>query len=137
VVASAIHCRLLPADRVPLYKELVALPYFDKTQPALIGRPYYVGTDEWDNEVYCMGLWNQRENLRQVIQILLALAQVSPSEFLLQDTFPLITFSTKMGGAMSKRCKLTLLGRRLSVWGIQRRYMDFVRLVDQVKARFK
>jgi hypothetical protein len=134
VVASAIHCRLLPSDRVPTYDELVALPHYDKTQPALIGRLYDIGLDEYGNSVYCMGMWNQRDNLKQVLASILQLAEVQPQEYLFQDAFPLITFSTKLGGALSKRMKFITLGRRMSVWGIQRRYFDFVQLVAQVKA---
>lgn len=134
-MASAIHCRLLPDDRIPEYDELIALPHYDKTQPEFIGRLYYIGLDEYGNNVYCMGMWNQRDNLKQVLTSVLHLAEVQSDEFFLQDAFPLITFSTKMGGALSKRMKLTLLGRWMSVWGIKRRYFDFVQLVAQVKAR--
>ena len=33
VMAASIHLELLPGDRKPAGKELLALPYFDRIQP--------------------------------------------------------------------------------------------------------
>jgi hypothetical protein len=135
VVASAIHCRLLPADRVPAYAEFVALPYYDRTAPRLIGSPYLMGRDENGHSVYFLGLWDQRLPLMSAVGTLLATAGVNERDFLFQDAFPLINFSTKLGGLLSKRYCLTTLGRRITVWGMQRQYPAFVAMVAEVKKK--
>lgn len=135
VVASAIHCGLLPADRVPGYSEFVALPYYDRTAPRLIGCPYFMGRDEFGHSVYFLGLRDQRLPLMAAVGTLLATAGVSEETYLFQDTFPLINFSTKLGGLLSKRYSLTAFGRRITVWGIRRRYPVFVDMVAEVKTR--
>ncbi len=135
VVAAAIHCGLLPCGRVPAYKEFAALPYYDRTRPELIGTPYLMGRDEKGHEVYFMGLWNQRDQLVAAACELLAGAGVAPAAFHFQNAFPLINFSTKVGGLLSKRYRLTAVGRRITVWGIQRQYPSFVAMVQDVKAR--
>lgn len=135
VVASAIHCGLLPADRVPAYSEFVALPYYDRTAPRLIGSPYLMGQDEYGHSVYFLGLWDQRQPLMAAVGALLATAGVDEQARLFQDAFPLINFSTKIGGLLSKRYRLTNLGRRITVWGMQRQYPAFVEMVADVKNR--
>lgn len=135
VVASAIHCGLLPADRVPAYNEFVALPYYDRTAPRLIGSPYLMGRDEYGHSVYFLGLWDQRRPLMAAVGTLLATAGVDEQDRFFQDAFPLINFSTKIGGLLSKRYRLTNLGRRMTVWGMQRQYPAFVSMVADVKSR--
>jgi hypothetical protein len=135
VVAAAIHCGLLPCERLPAYQEFAALPYYDRTRPEFIGTPYLMGRDEHGNEVYFMGLWDQRDKLIAAAGELLASAGVAPSAYHFQNAFPLITFSTKVGGLLSKRYRLTALGRRITVWGIKRRYPSFIAMVQAVKKR--
>lgn len=133
VVAAAIHCGRLPADRVPTYGEFVSLPYYDRTPPRLIGSPYLMGRDEFGHQVYFMGLWDQRRSLVAAATTLLDAGGVSGRDYLLADAFPLINFSTKVGGLLSKRYSLTGLGRRITVWGMKRQYPCFVAMVAGVK----
>lgn len=94
-----------------------------------------MGQDEYGHQVYFMGLWNQRDQLIAAANELLRGAGVPPSAYYFQDAFPMINFSTKVGGLLSKRYRLTTLGRRITVWGIQRRYPSFVAMVEGVKKR--
>jgi len=94
-----------------------------------------MGYDSRGNKTYCMGMWNKRQSLTAAIEEYLDGASVDRGSYLLQDAFPLINFSTKFGGLLSKRYSMTKLGRRLTVWGMQRQYMRFVELVREVKAR--
>lgn len=92
-----------------------------------------MGQDKQGNCIYFMGLWYQREKLVHTIMTLLDLAGIETSEYIFQDVFPIINFSTKCGGALSKRLHLTNIGCRISIWGIQRRYYEFVALVEKLK----
>jgi len=67
------------------------------------------------------------------MQSLLDAAGVERSQYFLQDAFPLINFSTKIGGLLSKRYRLTSLGRKITVWGMRRQYWRFVEMVTEVK----
>lgn len=135
VVAAAIHCGLLPSGRIPEPEEFSALRYYDKTPPDNIGQPYFMGDDEAGNHVYFMGMRNQRENITAVIKSMLLLSGWQEDEYILQDAFPLINFSTKFGGLLSKRWYVTNLGRSLTIWGMRRQYPMFVTMVAQVKAK--
>lgn len=136
-MAAAIHCGLLPAGRTPGYAEFIALPYYDRTSPELVGQPYFMGQDENGNAVYFMGMWSQRSGIRNAIVTMLDTAGISRGSYILHDAFPLINFSTKLGGLLSKRCRLTGFGRRITVWGLRRQYPHFVALVAAVKGRLK
>lgn len=137
VVSSAIHCGMLPTNRIPTYDELIGIQYYDQTDPAYIGMPYLMGDDAYGNSIYFMGMWNQRQALAGTLEKLLKAAGISSDKYILQDSFPVLNFSTKVGGALSKRLLITSLGRRISVWGIQRRYPQFVSLVENVKKRLE
>ena len=43
VMAASIHLELLPGDRKPAGKELLALPYFDRQNGADFGKIFYMG----------------------------------------------------------------------------------------------
>ncbi|MBP2649844.1 MAG: hypothetical protein H6Q74_669 [Firmicutes bacterium] len=133
VVASAIHCGLLPRERVPSRQEFLAVPYYDRTLPELVGQPYFMGLDECGNKVYFMGMWSQRLKIITALGEFLDTAGVKQNQYFFQDAFPLINFSTKLGGLLSKRCHFTEMGRSITVWGIKRRYPCFVELVKKVK----
>jgi len=75
--------------------------------------------------------------LPSMIKTILMAGGIPTEAFVLKDSFPLLNFSTKFGGALSKRFMITSLGRRISVWGIQRRYPQFVSLVEDVKKQLE
>ena len=137
VVAAAIHCGQLPSERIPTCGEFTRLPYYDRTPPELVGQPYFMGPDEFGNSIYFMGFWSQRQKLADVLTSFLEVGGISRAEYILQDAFPLINFSTKLGGLLSKRYRLTGFGRRITIWGMQRQYPQFVSLVTEVKRRLE
>lgn len=137
VVAAAIHCTLLPQYRTPTYREIVALPYYDRTEPRYIGTPYFVGKDEDGRPVYCLGLWACHEELVAAMRLFLQCIGIGRSMYLFVNAFALINFSTKLGGMLSKRLGFVAIGRVLSVWGIRRRYAKFVQKVMTVKQWLK
>jgi hypothetical protein len=115
----------------------LAVPYYDRTPPELIGQPYLMGQDEYEHNVYFMGMWNKRDSVTATIRALLDYAGVERDTYILQDAFPLINFSTKLGGLISKRYRMTGFGRRITVWGMQRQYPLFVELVSSVKKQLE
>ncbi|MBP2642917.1 MAG: hypothetical protein H6Q67_804 [Firmicutes bacterium] len=88
------------------------------------------------HNIYFMGMWSQRTKVIIALNELLNTAGIAQNQYYFQDAFPLINFSTKLGGLLSKRCRLTKVGRNITIWGIRRRYWCFVDLVKTVKQRF-
>ena len=115
----------------------MSVPYYDQTAPEFIGTPYFMGNDELGHSIYFMGMWNQRQVLAPALVHFLTLGGVKQQDYIFQDSFPMLNFSTKVGGALSKRFRCTTVGRRLSVWGIQQKYPQFVALVEKLKEQLE
>jgi hypothetical protein len=133
VVASALHCGKLPLQRVPTQEEIMAVPYYDRTTPEMIGTPYLMGYDEFGNEVYFIGMRRGSKLVKQAILSFMHICKLPHEQVHFIDALHVINLSTKIGGGLSRRLGCICFGRRLSAWGIQRCYQGFVDLVQHVK----
>ncbi|RQD73213.1 MAG: DUF3189 family protein [Candidatus Syntrophonatronum acetioxidans] len=137
VVASAIHLGMLPLDRVPRKEEIVTLPHYDQTTRGELGNPFYVGRDEYNWEVYILGLANQKELAKRAIWSLLKIYNVPFNYLFMVDSLNSINNLTRLGGFLSRRLGLVNMGRPLTIKGIQKGYLPYVKLVDQVKRKVR
>jgi len=133
VVAAAIHLGLLPSDRLPDAKEFLVLPHFDKTESFEIGTPFFMGRDEYNSEVYILGMGGERALIKRAILSFLGHAGIDTRDIMLIDTLRNVNLITKIGGFTSRRLGLVAIGRPLTVFGIKQKYGDFVKLVRDVK----
>ncbi|MCF6095870.1 DUF3189 family protein [Thermovorax subterraneus] len=133
VVAAAIHLGWLPEDRVPGFHEIENLPHYDKTDSLEIGTPFFMGKDEKGSEVYIIGMTGQRQLVKNAILSFLKYNNIKTKYIFFVDTIPLVNLKTKIGGILSRRIGLVAVGRPLTVIGIQEKYFEFVKLVNEVK----
>lgn len=133
VVASALHCGKLPQHRVPTLAEIMAVPFFDQTSPDMIGTPYFMGIDEFGNEIYFIGMKQGSAIVKNAIYSFCHLCQLSLDQLRFIDALRIINLSTKIGGGLSRRLGCVRVGRSLCAWGIQRCYWGFVDLIRDVK----
>lgn len=137
IIASNIHLGLLPDNRVATINEIISAPYYDITKTQDIGRPLFMGRDFKDNYVYAVGMASSRNELTQLLYNYVRLQRgLCREEIIIVNTISLINFQVRIGGFLSRRLNVTLIGRPLTAIGIQRRYMDFVRLVENVKKTY-
>lgn len=54
-LASAVHLKKLPLDRIPTREEILGTEYFNKLKYKDMGRIIYRGTDEEGNKVFSVG----------------------------------------------------------------------------------
>ncbi|HWR55978.1 MAG TPA: DUF3189 family protein [Negativicutes bacterium] len=133
VVASALHCGKLPAQRIPTLAEIMATPYFDQTAPEMIGTPYFMGTDEFGHEVYFVGTRRGGLLVKNAVYSFLDICGFAAAQVRFYDALHVINLSTKIGGGLSRRFGCVTLGRRLSAWGIRKCYPGFIELVSNIK----
>lgn len=133
VVASALHCGKLSMEKVPTLAEIMAVPYFDQTTPDLIGTPYFMGHDEFGNDVYFVGMRRSGNLVKKAIFSFFEISGLDHDQSRFYDALHVINLSTKIGGGLSRRMGCVCFGRRLSAWGIQRCYQGFIQLVRTVK----
>ncbi|MGB9678656.1 MAG: DUF3189 family protein [Thermoanaerobacteraceae bacterium] len=137
VVAASIHVGLLPVNRIPTYKEIVSLPHYDKTRSNQIGIPFYFGKDEFNNNVYIVGAKSGRKIVIKAIYSFMSLYGITEKEILIIDALPTIGLTTKIGGITSRRFGIISIGRPITVYGIIKKYNNFIKLVSDVKTKFQ
>ena len=132
-MAASIHLGLLPTDHIPHPKEFAWLPHYDKTESFEIGTPFFMGKDEYNSEIYILGMGSDRMLIKKAIYSFLRQLGLKTEDLLMVDTLKNINLITKVGGFTSRRLGLISIGRPLTIIGIQRKYWDFIQLVDNVK----
>lgn len=135
VVAASIHLGLLPTNRIPTSREFTVLPHYDKTESFEIGIPFFMGKDEYDSEIFILGMASERRLIKKAILSFLTHAGVNTHDLMIIDTLKSANFLTKVGGFTSRRLGFVKIGRPLTILGIQQKYQDFVKLVTDVKKR--
>jgi hypothetical protein len=132
VVAGLIHLNRLPRDRVPNVKEIISASGFDQSDQQDFGIPYFLGEDEQNNEVFIIGFGGVPNLGLQTIYYLLE-RMGNPLEWKFYNSLASIGWLTKTGGFISKKLKLSSLGKYLAALGIQKSYLSLVELVKNVK----
>lgn len=134
-LAAAIHVGYLDPRRLPSRRELMSIPYYDKTDDNDFGRIKLVGIDEDGNQVYCLGQMDfggMSKNLYGLLELIGV-----KDEFYLVPTMPYVNYLLMVGGNLSRKRSLPLIGRPLIVWGSRLAYHRLTRLVEQVKVNIK
>ena len=134
VIAASIHVGMLPTKRIAEKKEILNIPYFDVTPNNKMGMPLYLGMDSWGNKVYCVGWGIFKERILSSILLL----KDGDRDFLFDNiifvyALPVADIFIRLGGFLSRRMGLILIGRFLILIGVRKRYNQFVDLVNKVK----
>ncbi|NLW46948.1 MAG: DUF3189 family protein [Firmicutes bacterium] len=132
VVAGLIHLNRLPRDRVPNVNEIISAPGFDQSNQPDIGIPYFLGKDRHNNEVFIIGFGSAPDLGLQTIYYLLA-QMGNPLEWKFYNSLASIGWLTKIGGFISKKLKVSSIGKYLAALGIQNSYSSLVELVKNVE----
>ncbi len=132
VTAAALHLGLLPRDRRPTLEELMAIPYFDNTDNSNFGSIRFMGVDEYENVVYILGkksLGNRYSNVLHGTAETLGVGD----QILAVNTMPNVNWFMKIGGFISRRIGIVILGRPLVGIGTQQAYFALASLVDATR----
>ena len=134
VTAAALHLGLLNKYSLPTGEDLMKLPYYDKTSDADFGSIRYMGTDEFDHEVYVLGKKSLGDRYSS---ILMGVAQLlhKQDQLLLVNCTGVLNWSMKLGGFTSRRMRLVSIGRPVVSWGTQQAYRRLVSLVEVTRLR--
>ncbi|MGE5605916.1 MAG: DUF3189 family protein, partial [Bacteroidota bacterium] len=100
------------------------------------GEPYFLGEDEHGNEVFIIGFGGKAELGLQAVCFLLERLG-DPAEWKFYNSLSSIGWLAKAGGFISKKLKLTCIGRYLAALGIQKSYFNLVELVNTAKEKSK
>ncbi|GFN23471.1 MAG: DUF3189 family protein [Thermoanaerobacteraceae bacterium] len=133
VVAAALHLGWIDPHRLPAPDELRSLPYFDRRSPGMEGWILFLGRDRYNNEVYVVGKRGMGETFENLIGGLTQALDLPREEVLLLNTSPLVNWLMAVGGFLSRRLGITLLGRPLVIWGVRRIFTRLVTFVQECR----
>jgi len=134
LVAAAIHLSNTSGgpgykENVTLYNNLTRIHGFNKINFRDIGRPFFVGVDEKDNEIYTIGVWKENLLMARAINDLIRLMDDSGQWFII-DTSPAISRWTKTGIAFKKMHLDHIAGALLKL-GARREIPRLIKIVNE------
>lgn len=129
VTAAALHLGLLARDRLPTVEELMAIPYFDNTDNSDFGSIRFMGVDEYKNVVYVLGKKSLGDRYTNILHGTAEILGVS-HQVLAVNTMPHVNWTMKIGGFISRRIGMVLLGRPLVGIGTKKAFFALVNLVE-------
>lgn len=129
VLAAALHLGLINKDRLPSPSELMALPYFDKTNNDDFGSIRLVGNDEFGNQIYVLG---KRSMGNRYAAMLEGVAELlgGREQLLTVNCMNKVNWSMKIGGFTSRRIGAVALGRPILEKGTTEAFFKLVNLVE-------
>lgn len=134
-LASAVHLKKLPLDRIPTSKEILNTDQFNRLTYKDIGRIIYRGTDEEGNKVYSVG----RGTSKVLIPCLKNFITILHNEYgfnekiIFSNMTPTVTFPMTIGGFLSRGLGIDFIGVPLLVIGAQQAYRKVVEVVKYTK----
>jgi hypothetical protein len=134
VTAAALHLGLLSKDRLPDGQELMALPYYDKTNSDDFGSIHFMGRDEQGNEIYVLG---KKSLGNRFSHLLMGVAEMLGKEdqILVINVMDRVNISMKLGGFTSRRISIPVLGRPVVIRGTRQAFGSMVNMVEVIKIR--
>lgn len=134
VMAAALHLNLIEKDRVPTAQDMMALPYYDKTNDLDFGSLRYMGMDDSGNKVYVLGKKGLGDKCTRIIMGVARLLRAE-NDIMAINCMPKVNWLMKLGGFASRRLGWTRWGRPVVLNGTQRAFFDLVNLVEVIRLK--
>ena len=138
-IASAVHLRKVPLDRVPTKEEILNIDYFNKLSYKDAGRLICRGTDDEGNKVFTVG----RGRSKTLVPSLENLINVIHDEcgfndkIIFSNMSPCVPPAMTMGGFFSRGLHIHFIGVPLLAIGARQTFFDIVKVVNLTKERAK
>jgi hypothetical protein len=133
VVTAAIYLGLLDKNKIPTASELMLVPFFDRQEQDDHGQARLMGQDQQENNVYIIGN-RSLIGFEKLIDNFLDTAEVRTKPILV-DTLSGVNFAMRVGGFLSRRLKLTVIGRPLVIMGTQKAYKNFSKIAENIEQK--
>jgi hypothetical protein len=134
VIAAALHLKMIEKHQLPTENEMMAVPYYDKTDDSDFGSIRFMGVDEDGNEVYVLGKKGMGDKYSR---ILMGVAHIlgAADDLITVNCLNRVNLSMKLGGFLSRRVGLIFPGRPVLLRGTRGAFMTLVNLVETVRLK--
>jgi len=135
ILASAIHLKELPTDRIPTKQEILNIKYFNNLTYRDMGRLIFHGTDDDGNQVYTIGRGISRALVPAMQNLAIALCRDRgfDERFLFVNCSSTVPPLMTMGGFFSRGLHLDFIGVPLLTAGARQTYYNIAKLVEKSK----
>ncbi|MCL5290497.1 MAG: DUF3189 family protein [Eubacteriales bacterium] len=133
VTAASIHLGFLPADRIPEKETFLRIPLYDRQEADEHGQMFFMGQDEFGNEVYIVARRNRPEVLENLMAGLAAMFDTPRDGYMLVNVMVRVNLTMMIGGFLSRRWGFIRMGRPIVTAGTQAAYFKVVKLVKDVR----
>lgn len=131
IAAAAIYTGLLKRSSAPSSKELKELPYFDRLGKGGIGNLHFIGSDKVGSPVFALGSKNHGEAIRALLaQFIKNITPQAPPVAII-DCMSSVTPGIRLGGILSRRFQVSLIGRPLVNYAI---CCSFTKILQRVES---
>lgn len=134
-VAAAIHSGLLPEDRVPPAREILAVPEVWAVASGTAGRLVWLGRDGQGHDIHFLGHRARFDVLERVVREVGARLGVDTSDILYVDTVPAVGWAARSLGAAVGFLGIGRLALPALVALTRAAYPRLAKLVRQTRAR--
>lgn len=134
-LASAIHLKKLPEDRVPTKEEILGVDYFNRLTYKDMGRLIFRGVDDEGNNVYSVG----RGTSRVIIPCLQNFITILCKEYgfkekvVFSNMSPTVPPAMTCGGFFSRGLGIDFIGVPLLVVGAKQAYWKVADIVKNTR----
>lgn len=138
-LASAVHLKKLPLDRIPTRDEILGTDHFNKLKYKDMGRIIYRGIDDEGNKVYSVG----RGTSKVLIPCLKNLITILHDEcgfnekIIFSNMSPTVPPAMTMGGFFARGLGIDFIGVPLLVIGAKQAYKRVIEIVNHTKESAK
>lgn len=138
-LASAVHLKKLPSDRIPTKEEILNTDHFNKLTYKDMGRIIYRGTDDEGNKVFSVGRGTSRVLIPCLENLIILLHKECglKEKIILSNMSPTVPPAMTIGGFFSRGLHIHFIGVPLLVIGAQQAYMRVVELVNRTRESAK
>lgn len=133
VTAAAIHLGWLPTDRLPETEDLKKIPYFDRPTAEDHGHIRFMGDDQYGNEVFVVGRRNVSSIFEKMAKGLVDIYRPEEKDLVFFDVMPYVNWMMVLGGFISRKLGIALIGRPVIMAGVLHSYWQIVSFVQRVK----
>jgi len=137
VTAAAIHLGMLPEDCIPEPDSFLRLPLYDEQEKCEHGHIFFMGIDEYGNEVYLTARRKRTMVLEKVFAGLAEMFNIPTSSYCLVNAMSRVNWIMMFGGYLSRRLGLIRVGRPIVIMGTRLAYFKLVDLVKTTKERLR
>lgn len=135
VTAAAAHLGMLPQNRLPSCRELLATPFFDQRESQDHGAITMMGVDDYGHEIYFVGQRGSPQLLENIVCGLAHHFDIPDRDYKLVNVLGNVNVSMRIGGMLSRGFNWINVGRPLVTWGTARAYHRILKLVRLVRSQ--